>query len=191
MIILTCFILTQSFCQVSTVSGSVLDLTTKRPLAGAKVELQIGVDKNHETIASTTTDTTGIFVFENIKPKQYSLSCFYKMNYDKTNFPKEVLDNLGRYEIDSNFNVLVGQTYNHKFYLMVSCLYDSTKGQDFCPVCKKKDMVQPILWGLPVYDNNGKCVINGKDVSEYYLAGCSPDWWCNPTKHCKRCNIDF
>lgn len=176
---------------MSGVSGSTFDLTTNTPIAGAKVELQIGTDKNHKTIATTTTDTTGTFIFGNIKPNQYSLSCFYKMNYDKTNLPKEVLDNLGRYEIDSNFTVLSGQTYNHKFYLMVNCPYDSTKDQDYCPVCKKKDMAQEIFWGLPVYDTDGKCIVKGKDISEYYLGGCSPDLWCNPTKHCRRCNIDF
>jgi hypothetical protein len=169
----------------------VLDLTTKKPLAGAQVQLQIGTDKNHEVVATTTTDTTGSFVFENVKPEQYSLSCFYKMSYDKTNLPNEVLDNLGRSDIDSNVNVVSGQSYHRDFYLQVACPYDKTKDQDYCPVCKKKDMVQEIFWGLPVYDSNGKCVVKGKDISEYYLGGCSPDLWCNPTKHCKRCNIDF
>jgi hypothetical protein len=191
--ILTCFILTEPFCQNSCISGFVLDITTKKPLAGAKVDLLLKTvtDKNYEIVTTTTTNATGNFIFQNIKSQEYSLACFYKMPSDRSYLPKEVLDNLGRSEFDSNINVLSGKTYEQIFYLMVACPYDSTKDQDYCPICKKKDMVKPILWGLPVYDNDGKCIINGKDISEYYLGGCEPDMWCNPTKHCKRCCIDF
>jgi hypothetical protein len=189
--ILACFALTKSFPQTSAVSGYVLDLTTKKPLAFAKVKLQTGKDKNHDIVATTITDSTGVFVFENINPGIYSLSCFYKMPYDKARLPKEIVDNSGRYDIDSNLNMLAGQTYHHNFYLLADCPYDKTKDQDYCPLCKKKDMVQEILWGLPVCGKDGKWIVRGKDINAYYLGGCSPDLWCNPAKHCKRCNIDF
>lgn len=99
----------------------------------------------------------------------------------------------GRYGVDSNIVISAVQTYIHNFNLLVTCPYDKTKNQAYCPVCKKTDMVQPILWGLPVLDINGKYISNGKeeDLDKYYIGGCSPDMFCNPAKHCKCCNADF
>lgn len=100
---------------------------------------------------------------------------------------QQFADVLGRSDTDSSFTLSLGQTYSHTFHLLISCPYDKTKDLDFCPNCKKSDMVQPIFWGLPAYDVNG----NSNVDDNYYFAGCSPDIWCNPTKHCKRCNINF
>jgi hypothetical protein len=188
---LVCFMLTMSFCQTSSVSGLVLDLSTKKPVAGAKVDLQFKNGDNYKVVETAITDTTGSFIFKNINPQHYSLNCFYKMKASKINLPKEFPDNLGRSETDSNFNVSAGSSYTHTFYLMITCPYDITRDQDYCPFCKKRDMVQPIFWGSPIFDKNGSYIAKGEDLSKYHLGGCSPDIWCRPAKHCNRCSIDF
>ena len=200
--IFACLILTECYCQTSSVSGSVLDITTQKPIAGANVNLLSKIteknvaglknnsDSAYKTVAAVTTDTSGTFIFQNINWGQYSLSCFYKMNSEKMFLKLAVFENFGRNDIDTNFNVQQGKNYVHTFYLMVACPYDKTKDLDYCPNCTKKDMVQPILWGLPVLDDDGNW-LSGKNIDDYYLGGCEPDIWCNPTKHCNRCNIDF
>lgn len=164
--------------------GYVLDMTTEKPLVGAKVDLHTVSD--YKSIVTSLTDSAGHFTFQNIKAGMYSLSCFYKMTAPRM-FLQRMTNDLGRSDVDSSFTVSSEQTHYYTFHLMVSCPYDKTKDLNYCPNCKKSDMTQPIFWGLPAYDGDGNSSLN----DNYYFAGCSPDIWCNPTKHCKRCNIDF
>lgn len=182
--IFSCLLLTQSFGQTSSVTGYVLDMTTEEPLAGTKVDLHSVPD--NAGIATAITDSSGHFAFQNIKAGNYFLSCFYKMTTERK-YLQEVAAILGRSDIDSSFILSSGHTYRHTFHLLVYCPYEKTKDLFVCPQCRKSDRVQSIFWGLPVYDINGRS--NVPDNS--YLAGCSPDEWCNPTKHCKRCDINF
>ncbi|WP_153799169.1 hypothetical protein [Foetidibacter luteolus] len=168
-----------------------MDKATHKPLAITKVDLLVRGAAGFEVVASVLTDTTGSFMFQNLYPRQYAVSAFYKMKSGTTYLPVHIADGLGRNEIDSNINVLAGKNYHTVFYLMVTCPYEKTKHMDCCPNCNKKDKVKPILWGLPSVDVNGNWVVKGKDRNEYYMGGCSPDIWCNPSKHCERCKIDF
>ncbi len=185
------------FCQQ--LSGLVLDSLTKKNLGNCKVYLATPlIDFNFEEalpdvqekcywyegnyflrLANTVTDSNGQYIFKNIKPGNYVVISEY--------------DTPLRASISGNIKVDRKEITVKRMYLMVTCPYDITKDQVFCPKCKKINKVQPIFWGLPLYNENGKLIIKGKeiDISKYYQAGCSPDKWCNPSRHCYRCNLDF
>jgi len=187
------FIFITSYCQQPSISGTVNDSVTNKPLAGAKVSLVIINSSKYAPVAVAVTDTAGNYYLNNITPGQYNLLCFYKMKHPYFDSLSDIAQYSGRYGVDSNIVISPAQAYTYNFQLMVTCPYNKTKDQAFCPVCKKTDMVQPILWGLPLFDLNGKFILNDKeeDLNKFYLGGCSPDAFCNPSKHCNRCNVGF
>ena len=138
----------------------------------------------YKIIKQTKTDSFGKYSFTSLTPKVYNIAA---------DFPMPKSDKFGSYgtrqEIDSNIIIKSKTNYYKTFDLMVTCPYDKTKNQAFCPKCKKADKVVPILFGLPLFDKNGN--IDGEPVEKYHLAGCFVDVYCNPTKHCNRCNKDF
>jgi hypothetical protein len=184
-------------CFSQTINGKVLDTDTQKPLAGTivylvnpkPVEDTINVTywqaSNYKIIATTKTNHLGKYSFTLLQPKVYSLIVSYQM---------PTVEKFGgvysfRNDIDSNIIVRSKTNYNKIFHLMVTCPYDKTKNQAFCPQCKRSDKVIPILAGLPIFDSSGN--INGQSIENYHLASCIIDLYCNPTKHCKRCNKDF
>ena len=191
------FLLIISNCFCQTINGKVLDIDTKNPLAGTEVFLT-NINATNDTlnicnwqifkykiILQTITDSFGNFYFDSLHFGKYNIVVVYKM-------PK--IEKLGgvcavRDEIDSNICINNKSSYTDTFHLMVTCPYDKTKNQKFCPVCKQSDEVVPIIFGLPVYNENGS--ISGYSDGKYYLGGCSVDPYCNPTKHCNRCKINF
>jgi len=94
-----------------------------------------------------------------------------------------------RDDIDSNIIIKAKSIHHKTFHLLVTCPYDKTRNQTFCPVCKRTDKVVPVLYGLPVWDSTGN--IDGYADGKYYLGGCISDPYCRPTKHCNRCGKDF
>ena len=134
----------------------------------------------YKIITQTKTDSSGKYSFTSLTPKVYNIVADFSM-------PKsEEFSGYGtRQEKDSNINIKANTNYFKTFYLMVTCPYDKTKNQSFCPKCKKTDMVKPILFGLPMYNEDEHY------YDKYYLRGCILDVYCNPTKHCSRCNKDF
>src|SRR5690242_10180408 len=158
--ILICVACVKCFSQNAVITGIVLDETTNKPIAGARIDLQ-SKDLCNDTlkiIATKISDSTGYFRFENVNPKKYSLFCFYKMTALSDWWPKSITDSFGRTAIDSQINIIVGSKIRDTFRLLVTCPYDKTKNLDYCPVCKKSDMVQPILWGLPNFDLDGNLI---------------------------------
>ena len=180
-------------CYSQSIRGKVLDTYTKRPLSNTFVYL-IEPDNSEDTIdiyywrynkykiiKETKTDSSGNYSFKTLTPKIYNIAADFPM-------PESEYGGYGiRNDIDSNVIIKLKTNYYKTFNLMVTCPYDKSKNQAFCPQCKKEDRVIPIIWGLPVWDENG--IINGG--KEYYPGGCSPDVYCNPTKHCNRCDKDF
>lgn len=62
------------------------------------------------------------------------------------------------------------------------CIYRNTKGK-FCPICRKKDKVIPILYGLMIFNPEEP----EKQEDEYYpggcmVSGCDPNWYCKRDK---------
>jgi hypothetical protein len=143
----------------------------------------------HKILKKVNVDSNGIFSFPVVENKTYTLCVSHRMPY--IYFGENKTDSGYSYREDFVYKLtLKNQNRFYKtFRLMVTCPYDKTKNQSFCPKCKKKDKVVPILFGLPIFDENGN--INGKSSGEYYLGGCMVDGYCNPTKHCRRCNKDF
>lgn len=192
-----------STAQTGSAFGYIKDKSTGLPLAGAEVELCIAVkrtgpyahiftwDSTYLTIDSTITDSAGKYYFSSIKPGRYALTCFYAMLPPPGDYSFLAdIKGLGRYDTDSAFIIQLGQQYSHDFSLMVTCPYDKTKDQTFCPRCKKDDMVKPIKWGLVRIDRDGNYA-DGFDPEKYYMGGCVVDVWCNPTRHCDRCDLEF
>ncbi len=180
------------------IKGRILDTNTKKPLPGTIVYLidakktgdtllvyHIGIDDRHHIIDSVITDSSGNYLFKQIKPGRYYLVAEY------------ILPFLERYNAcgmrqgcDTALFVKHKQVAVAKpIYLAVSCPYDKTANQDFCPECKKKDKVRKLVFGLPVLDENGG--ISGNDGKSYYNGICSSDPYCRPGKHCIRCDLDF
>jgi hypothetical protein len=206
------FISNNCFCQ--TISGVVLDRETKKPLMGANVYLtnrketkdtvdicyHVVVDRNHvpdlyrfKIILETKTDSSGKFIFDSIKKGRYNIVAGYKIKMpDTIHFPGEFIDKTA---IDKKLNIDSAKDYFSKLFLDVICEFEKTKNQKFCPVCKRKNKVMPIMFGLPIPLFNKKGIEvadkDGRFLKDYYQAGCVSDILCNPTKHCNRCNKDF
>ena len=180
-----------------TIIGKVVDTDNNKPLEGVEIFLAnqkatedtINVcywqGYKYRIVAKTKTDSLGSYKFSQIQKNTYNIIANYEIpKLEKFDGGFGIRD-----DIDSNITVTSLVKYVRPLSLMVTCPYDKTKNQTFCPKCKRKDRIVPILFGLPMFDENGK--INGKSPDEYYLAGCIMDIYCNPTKHCKRCNKDF
>ncbi|RZK04106.1 MAG: hypothetical protein EOO43_22825 [Flavobacterium sp.] len=187
------------------INGKVLDLATNQPLPDAVaylVDTSSTIDTliadpdnyyfkgiwGHKILSKAKIDSNGLFSFTVIPNKSYTLCVSHRMPYiyfgdNKTDsgysYREDFVDKITLTEQDKFYKV---------FYLMVTCPFDKTKGQSFCPVCNKSDRVVPIIFGLPAYDENGN--IPGTP-DQYHLGGCFVDAYCDPTKHCKRCKKDF
>lgn len=185
-----------SHCFSQSIRGRVVDTDTQKPLLDSHVYVLITDissdtvnqyywhDKKFKIIRQTRTDDSGKFRFTSLDPNIYTVIVEFKM---------PVSQKYGgfcfRQDIDSNVAVDRATRYYKSFSLLATCPFDKTKNQTFCPICKKSDKVVPIVYGLPIYDSNGR--IDGKPEDETWPGGCSPDLYCNPSKHCKRCNKEF
>lgn len=186
---------TCSSLQAQTLCIRILDTDTQKPLKGAQVYLanpQHTLDTvntctwlfyNYPIVQKQASDALGTVIFEGVTPGLYTVVATYNMPaLEKFRGGYGV-----REAIDSNIMLTINSHYSKVFNLMVTCPYDKTKAQSFCPTCKKRDKVQEIVFGLPIYDENGHLPNDGK----YYNGNCFVDAYCNPTKHCTRCDRDF
>ena len=152
-------------CYSQTLRGKVLDTYTKKPLANSfvylvavketKSTLDSAVDTTryyyfgahgHKILFRTKVDSLGRFSFKNIPPSTYNICASYTM-------AEPVFENSYGTRDAYDLKVRISRTTNYfkTFNLMVTCPFDKTKNQEFCPVCKKKDKVLPILFGLPAF----------------------------------------
>jgi hypothetical protein len=182
-------------CFSQTVAGVVLDTDTKKPLFAAYVFLieqkptedtvniyYLGFDK-HKIVSAARTSPAGTYKFSGMPENVYNVVAEYEMPpNEKFGWQCAI-----RYDIDSNIIVRISSHYHKTINLRVTCPYDKTQKQQYCPVCNKKDKVKFYLYGLPIYDKNGQI----PDRDKYYFGGCIADAYCNPSKHCLRCNKDF
>lgn len=136
----------------------------------------------------TYTDERGCFQFKDVDTP-FTIVASYQVIRPK--FTVLVYNDDGRY-IDSTERA--ENKAKGIYYIKATCPFDLTANLEQCPNCKRKDMLQPIIYGLPSFDINGNLLVrdeNGNPINDYYSGGCSPDTWCNPSKHCKRCNLSF
>jgi hypothetical protein len=191
--------------QLCTINGKVLDLSTNRPLSKVKVVLYNCFDSSgkrancrlentsYVVLDSIITNIEGKFTLNKINAGVYGLYCQYtSKDFKKTYFESD--EYLTRYEqLDSIF-VTEHHINTYTFHLMVTCPYEKTKNYSNCPRCKTRDKVKPIFFGLPAFSPDGKLRDDKDkiiDESKFYFGGCFVDSWCNPTKHCDRCNKSF
>ncbi len=140
--------------------------------------------KKFKILKSTKSDLIGNYSFLSVLEGEYTIIAEFKMPLI------EKIEYLGVVqEIDSNVKIRENQSYHKNFKLPVTCRFEKTKKLKYCPICKRTDKVLPIEFGLvyPDFDSLG----NLKPKPEVYNAGCIMDLYCNPTKYCKRCKLEF
>jgi hypothetical protein len=179
------------------INGIVIDIETNKALPNSNVYLLVrdftkdtankyyyGSQK-FKILSTIKTDSLGKFRFENLTPGKYSVSAGFEMPMIK---PINIFGSVQT--IENNLIIKSNENYYKTLKLPVTCKYEKTSKQKFCPNCKKSNMVIPIEYGLSIgrYDSLG----NSLDaIEEVYHGGCDMDMYCNPTKHCKRCKIQF
>ena len=189
-------ILYRSILFGQSINGKLIDIETKKVLSNGNVYLAIPdktkdtsdiyywEQKKYKILYTIKTDSFGVFSFKNIAPAIYTLLAYYKM-------PKvERFDFEGCVQgIDSNIIIKQNQNYFKTIELPVVCKFEKTKNQKFCPKCKKTNKVLMIEYGLPIleYDALG----NLKPKPKVYNGGCVMDAYCNATKYCGRCKLEF
>lgn len=98
--------------------------------------------------------------------------------------------NLGTYKYFNESRVVAVPAHDTIIQLNVQfppeCFYNKNVKQKICPLCKKKDKVIPILYGLTV----PKTGVPTFKYGEYEPAGCEISD-CDPTWYCKRDNLRF
>ena len=135
--------------------------------------------------AKQITDSTGRFMFTKFENGKYFVIASYVI-YDSLQNYINTKDNISK-QLAINKN----SSFSLNMFLPVTCEFDKFKNLNYCPKCKKSDMLIPIKYGLdiPQYDSLGNILNN--DTKEYYLGGCVVDVYCHPNKYCKRCDKEF
>lgn len=172
------------------ISGRVFDLDTKKPLANSTIFLLNNYQEakdawyGHDSVTQTKTNNDGFYIFLAVKPGRYAVLAEFEMP-EKEPFGMGV-----RAEIYKGIIVQTKSITIKPLSLQVTCRYDKTKDQLYCPKCKKTDKILPIQYGLPVptYDSLGNVL---DDWTKVHLGGCVMDVYCNPTKYCNRCSLEF
>lgn len=143
--------------QTGTIRGNVYDKIAQNRLFGSLVKVD-------ELKKAALTDLDGNFQFDSIPPGTYSLNAQYVMYGDTTIY----------------YVVVVADSVTIvNFILPPPCSYDLNIADKTCPICRKKNKVVPIVYGLPIGPVNKK---------RYYYAGCAvtkcdPHWYCKRDKH--------
>ncbi len=186
-----------SFSQ--TITGKVLNIGTNDPIPNATVCIYSNESKIRDSdfttklqnyfflqgdwykiITQTKTDSLGQFKFINLSRSIYNVCASIKVPFRDSFYAI-------RQDYFENLKIRPGVNYYKIFRLQVTCPFDKTKNQSFCPVCKKSDKLLPVYFGLPLFDSTGE---TGRP-KEYHDLGCIVDTECMPTKYCKRCKKEF
>lgn len=116
----------------------------------------------------TMTNKKGVFSFDNVKPGDYTLTI--KRSHNKIVLSQELR---------------ITDTVKHSLHLKIppDCPYDPKA--EVCPICRKADMVVPILYGFPSEEmfeasENGEIMLGGCEVTD-----------CDPQHYCQRDKKEF
>lgn len=150
-----------------TLHGRVIDGKTREPISFAVMTLTSKLKQKQIEVA----DEKGYFSFVNLTPDHYSIH-FTAVGYNDTTFLVSAPNN----------DTLINLVY-FKF-----CQYDKSLRDKTCPVCHKKNMSIPIVYGLP-YSTKGEDPTKGNG-KKFLLAGCEITY-CAPHWYCKRDKIRF
>ena len=130
----------------------------------------------------TKSDWFGNFEIDSLEEGSYTVECFInRPRYSPKTYEK-ISDSIFSFKIPVILkeDIRILSRGDYKFYLPLNT-NDST-----CPICKKKDMIMPIMYGLFIpnsFPNNQK-----KQSHKYHLGGCivKADRW-----YCERERIEF
>lgn len=181
-------------------AGYIHDEVTGKPLSGTRVTLSVldsvkfypqrldsltlqvyNIDTRYDTVykrlKSSFTDSNGYYFFDSLETNFYELIAFHRT--------KEIRPGTWEGEFFKKVGLhLDGSCGMEKsFQLHVTCEYDSTKNLSHCPICKKKDKLLLIKYGMPAYPFK-------PEPGYYYNGYCEVDR-CHPTKRCMRCKHEF
>ena len=145
------------FSQTGTIEGQVFDRRENKGLAFAVVRLV-------DTKIFTKTDFEGGFKLDSIPIGAYDLKISY-IGYGDTTV--------------KSIKISADTILKVKLELPPPCQYDKHRDNKICPICKKKNKVVPIIYGL---------TIGELDKKNFYYAGCEitfcdPKWYCKRDKH--------
>ncbi|MEJ8606727.1 hypothetical protein JSO61_009675 [Riemerella anatipestifer] len=112
------------------------------------------------------TEIDGKYEFQNIKNGNYILSIIYNNNYS-----------------NNQFKVNVNGITTQNFYLTKYCRFSENK-DGICPICKSKQNVIPIFYGLTTRK------FMKKNKSKYHFRGCEISS-CDPKWYCKNDKLEF
>ncbi len=142
------------------------------------------LDENSKVyIDSTYTDQDGMFEFKIplSSPKRISFMIYNRIwGYKDSIFPS--------IQITKDTSIILN---DHQF-----CIYENSLTDSICPVCHKKDMVIPIMYGLLItwkdtimHSKKWRKRHQNKE-QEFHPGGCVVSR-CQPYLYCKRDSLEF
>ena len=158
-LIILSFFINTAICQFGTIKGILFDRKNNKGIGFANIWIK-------EIKKYTNTDTLGKFNFDSVPIGKYDLSASF-VGYGDTTI--------------KGIYITKDTIINLKIILPPPCVYDKNIHDKTCPICKKKNKVIPILYGLPI----GKL-----NEEKYYYAGCNITT-CQPNWYCKRDKTKF
>ncbi len=107
----------------------------------------------------------GKYVFENIQNGKY------------------ILNFTDNFYLNNQFEVKINGKTNADFYVSKYCKYNENKN-GICPICKSKQDVIPIFYGLTTWK------FEKKNRKKYHFKGCEISG-CDPKWYCKKDQLEF
>ncbi len=180
------------------VHGKVVDRYLQKPLKGVQIKsfkrIEYEKDGNYcadeIVLDSTLSDENGSYELLIKDTGKIFIECFLRL---EKKFLLPVLSNDSIY-IENAYTLESFHIYNKNIKknieLEVYCPFHYTKDVKICISCQKSDKVQYIKYGLQMRDDSMSEEDFLKEIQEKCFGGCVIRY-CQPTKCCKRCNIEF
>jgi hypothetical protein len=154
-LIVLLILVNHSFAQWGTLTGNIFNKQDKSPQI-------FGVVSVKDINKSTYTNQYGYFIIDSISIGEHILT----------------VNCLGCSDTIMKINVVGNDTLKLSFTVPFKCNYD--KGNKTCPICKKSDLVVPIVYGLILETRSKR---RKKKELEFHsggcvISGCDPNWYC-------------
>lgn len=157
------FTWTVATAQTTTIKGYIHDRKHNEPIPFCNITIQ-------ELKTSATSDLNGHFVFNNVPFGTYKIKAIY----------------VGMGDTTVQVKIVDETTFELKMELPPPCKYDKNLNDKTCPVCNKRDMTIPIVYGLIVSEEGSK---SDKEMYDKWYPGgcviskCDPNWYCKRDKY--------